>query len=73
MPEEEQYAFMDLMSHNAVDMVIMGHFHYRDSKTFAGVKYVMTDNLNETKEVPSYLVVSCADKITYEYRLLYDE
>ena len=70
LPEEEQYAFMDLMSHNNVDMVIMGHFHYRDTKTFGGVKYVMTDNLNETKEAPSYMVVRCADKITYEYRLL---
>ncbi len=73
LPEEEQYAFMDLMSHNAVDMVIMGHFHYRDTKTFGGVKYVMTDNLNDSKTEPSYLVVSCADKITYEYRLLNDE
>lgn len=70
LPEDEQYAFMDLMSHNAVDMVIMGHFHYRDTKTFGGVKYVMTDNLNEDKEAPSYMVVTCADKITYEYRLL---
>lgn len=70
LPEEEQYAFMDLMSRNDVDMVIMGHFHYRDTKTFKGVKYVMTDNLNETKEEPSYLVVRCADKVTYEHRLL---
>ncbi|MBR3699785.1 MAG: metallophosphoesterase [Bacteroidales bacterium] len=73
LPEDEQYAFMDLMSRNAVDMVIMGHFHYRDVKTFAGVKYVMTDNLNDGKTEPSYLVVSCADKVTYEYRLLNDE
>lgn len=70
LPEDEQYAFMDLMSRNAVDMVIMGHFHYRDVKTFAGVKYVMTDNLNDGKTEPSYLVVGCADKVTYEYRLL---
>lgn len=73
LPEDEQYAFMDLMSRNAVDMVIMGHFHYRDVKTFAGVKYVMTDNLNDGKTEPSYLVVGCADKVTYEYRLLNDE
>lgn len=70
LPEDEQYAFMDLMSRNAVDMVILGHFHYRDVKTFAGVKYVMTDNLNDGKTEPSYLVVGCADKVTYEYRLL---
>jgi UDP-2,3-diacylglucosamine pyrophosphatase LpxH len=73
LPEDEQYAFMDLMSRNAVDMVIMGHFHYRDVKTFASVKYVMTDNLNDGKTEPSYLVVGCADKVTYEYRLLNNE
>lgn len=69
LPEDEQYAFMDLMSRNAVDMVVMGHFHYRDTKTFGGVKYVMTDNLNDNAEA-SYLVVRCADKIAYEYRVL---
>ena len=73
LPEDEQYAFMDLMSQNNVDLVIMGHFHYRDAKTFGGVKYVMTDNLNEGTDTPSYLVVRCADKVTYEYRLLNDE
>jgi UDP-2,3-diacylglucosamine pyrophosphatase LpxH len=73
LPQDEQYAFMDLMSRNAVDMVIMGHFHYRDVKTFASVKYVMTDNLNDGKTEPSYLVVGCADKVTYEYRLLNNE
>lgn len=73
LPEDEQYAFMDLMSNNAVDMVVMGHFHYRDTKTFGGVKYVMTDNLNESKEEASYLVVRCANKITYEYRELNHE
>ena len=68
LPEDEQYAFMDLMSRNEVDMVVMGHFHYRDVKTFGGVKYVMTDNLNDTKDAPSYLVVRCGDRVTYEYR-----
>ena len=73
LPEDEQYAFMDLMSQNDVNMVIMGHFHYRDTKTFGGVKYVMTDNLNDSKTDPSYLMVRCADKVTYEYRLLYND
>jgi 3',5'-cyclic AMP phosphodiesterase CpdA len=69
LPEDEQYAFMDLMARNDVTMVLMGHFHYRDTKTFGGVKYVMTDNLNDPAEA-SYLVVRCADKVTYEYRVL---
>ena len=73
LPEDEQYAFMDLMSQNNVEMVIMGHFHYRDVKTFAGVKYVMTDNLNDSKTDPSYLVVNCADQVTFEYRPLYND
>lgn len=72
LPEDEQYAFMDLMSQNEVSLVIMGHFHYRDTKTFGGVRYVMTDNLNDGKVTPSYLAVRCDDKITYEYRELSD-
>lgn len=70
LPEEEQYAFMDLMSRSKVDMVIMGHFHYRDTKKVYGVSYVMTDNLNEGTANPSYLVVRCADQLSYEYRKL---
>lgn len=70
LPEDEQYAFMDLMSRHQVDMVIMGHFHYRDAKTFGGVRYVMTDNLNDGKSTPSYLVVRCASDVSYEYREL---
>ena len=70
LPEDEQYAFMDLMSQNEVDMVLMGHFHSRDVKTFGGVKYVMTDNLNEDKDTPSFLVVSCGANVTYEYQFL---
>ena len=70
LPEDEQYAFMDLMSRSSVDMVIMGHFHYRDQKTFYGVPYIMTANLNDGKVTPSYLLVRCGDKISYEYREL---
>lgn len=67
LPEDEQYAFMNLMSENDVNMVIMGHFHYTDAKTFDGVQYVMTDNLNEDKEEASYMVVTCGDRITYQH------
>ena len=69
LPEDEQYAFMDLMSQHEVDMVIMGHFHHRETQVVNHVPYVMTDNLNDSAEA-SYLVVRCADKITYEYRVL---
>lgn len=69
LPEDEMYAFMHLMSENQVDMVVMGHFHYCDAKTFDGVKYVMTDNLNDGTK-PSYMVVTCGDDISYEYREL---
>jgi UDP-2,3-diacylglucosamine pyrophosphatase LpxH len=69
LPEDEMYSFMHLMSENQVNMVVMGHFHYCSSKTFDGVKYVMTDNLNDGTK-PSYMVVTCGDKISYEYREL---
>lgn len=70
LPEDEQYAFMNLMSSNEVDMVVMGHFHYTDAKFFNGVQYVMTDNLNEDKEKASYMVVTCGDRITYQHLTL---
>ena len=73
LPQDEQYAFMDLMSRSEVNMVIMGHFHAREHRQFGGVQYVMTDNLNEDKETPTYLVVNVNDKVTYEYRELAEE
>ena len=73
LPQDEQYAFMDLMSNSDVNMVIMGHFHMREQRQFGGVQYVMTDNLNEEVETPSYLVVNVGDKVTYEYRELTEE
>ena len=70
LPQDEQYAFMDLMSQSNVEMVIMGHFHMREQRQFGGVQYVMTDNLNEEKITPSYLVVNVGEKITYFYEEL---
>ena len=61
---------MDLMSRNSVEMVIMGHFHACEQRQFGGVTYVMTDNLNEGKLTPSYLVVNVGEKVTYEYEEL---
>jgi len=61
------------MSRSEVNMVIMGHFHAREHRQFGGVEYVMTDNLNEDEETPTYLVVNVNDKVTYEYRELAEE
>ena len=69
LPQDEQYAFMDLMSRNNVDMVIMGHFHMREQRQFGGVKYVMADNLNDGGK-PSYLVLTVGEKVRYEYEEL---
>ena len=70
LPEDEQYAFMDLMSRSNVELVIMGHFHAREQRQFGGVQYVMTDNLNEPQDTPSYLVVNVGEKVTYAYEEL---
>ena len=67
LPEDEQYAFMDLMSRNNVSLVLMGHFHACEQRQFGGVTYVMTDNLNEGKIQPTYLVLHCGDKVSFEY------
>ena len=70
LPQDEQYAFMDLMSRSNVELVLMGHFHMREQRQFGGVQYVMTDNLNDGKVTPSYLVVTVGGKVRYEYEEL---
>lgn len=70
LPQDEQYAFMDMMSQNNIDLVLMGHFHMREQRQFGGVQYVMTDNLNDTEITPSYLVVTVGEKVTYDYEEL---
>ena len=69
LPQDEQYAFMDLMSRSDVELVLMGHFHMREQRQFGGVQYVMTDNLNDGGK-PSYLVVNVGEKVRYEYEEL---
>ena len=70
LPQDEQYAFMDLMSQNHVELVLMGHFHMREQRQFGGVQYVMSDNLNDSQVTPSYLVVNVGEKVTYAYEEL---
>lgn len=70
LPQDEQYAFMDLMSRNNVEVVLMGHFHMREQRQFGGVQYLMTDNLNEGELTPSYLVLTVGEKVSYEYQEL---
>ncbi len=70
LPQDEQYAFMDLMSRRNVEMVIMGHFHMREQRQFGGVMYVMTDNLNEGKITPTYLMVDVGENVSFTYKEL---
>ena len=70
LPLDEQYGFMDLMSASNVSLVVMGHFHACEQRRFNGVTYVMIDNLNEETDDPSYLVVDCGEKVSFEYRNL---
>ena len=67
LPEEEYYQLLDLMSDHNVSLFLMGHFHHKEQHTLGGVPYVMTDNLNEQEDQPSYLVVTCANKVSYRY------
>ena len=69
LPQDEQYAFMDLMSRSNVELVLMGHFHMREQRHFGGVQYVMTDNLNDGGK-PSCLVLTVGEKVSYEYEEL---
>jgi len=70
LPEEEYYELTDLIDRNNVSLFLMGHFHHKEQHIIGSVPYVMTDNLNEGKETPSYLVVTLGEKINYTYQEL---
>ena len=67
LPEEEYYELVDLMKRHNVSLLLMGHFHHKEQHTLGGVPYVMTDNLNETTDTPSYLVVTCGNQVSFRY------
>lgn len=72
LPLEEYYHLLELMERYDVDLYMMGHFHHKEYHTIKGVDYVMTDNLNEKNDIPSYLVVSCGDNVQYTFKNLVD-
>lgn len=68
LPEEEYYDLLKLMADSRVSLFVMGHFHHKESRNLFGVEYVMTDNLNEDHDTPSFLSVQCADAaVSYQY------
>lgn len=70
LPEDECYELLDLMQESRVNLFLMGHFHHKEQHIIGDVPYVMTDNLNEEKDAPNYLVVTCGEKVSYEYKEL---
>lgn len=70
LPEDECYELLDLMQKSRVNLFLMGHFHHKEQHIIGDVPYVMTDNLNEEKDAPNYLVVTCGEKVSYEYKEL---
>ena len=67
LPEDECYELLNLMDENDVSLFLMGHFHHKEEHLIGGVPYVMTDNLNEEKDTPSYLVVTLGNEVNYKY------
>ena len=61
-----------MMDRYDVDLYMMGHFHHREYHNIRGVDYVVTDNLNEKNDIPSYLIVSCSDHVQYTCQNLVD-
>lgn len=73
LPLEEQYALMDMMSKNEVNMMLMGHAHHCETQVIDRVHYVMTNNMNESTENPTYLNVYCGEELRYQYKELFAE
>jgi UDP-2,3-diacylglucosamine pyrophosphatase LpxH len=55
------------MSRHHVSLFLMGHFHHQEQHLLGNTPYVMTDNLNEAEDTPSYLIVTCANQLSYRY------
>ena len=70
LPEDEYYELVKLMDDSQVNLFLMGHFHHQEQHMIGQVPYVMTDNLNEGGDTPSYLVVDCGEKVSYQYQEL---
>ena len=70
LPLDEYYQLLNLMDENRVGLFLMGHFHHREEHLIGNVKYVMADNLNETDDAPSYLVVTLDKEVNYQYQEL---
>ena len=70
LPEDEFYELLYLMDESDVNLFLMGHFHHREEHVIGNVPYVMTDNLNENEETPSYLVVTLGKNVEYKYQEL---
>lgn len=67
---EETYELLGLMQQYGVDMVLMGHNHWRDVTDYGGVRYVMVDAAKDTQDKPAYMVLHVGERLEHEFRQL---
>lgn len=70
LPLDEYYELTKLMDDSDVTLFVMGHFHYREERMIGNVPYVMTDNLDEDVEAPSYMIVTLGNEMTCKFKEL---
>lgn len=64
---EETLFLMDLFKTFRVDMVFAGHDHTRSEDSFNSVIYITLDDIKDTTENASYLIVSVSEGISHRF------
>lgn len=63
--ESELFELTDLFAQNNMDLVLTGHAHVFSESVYKNVRYLTVGALAESESVPSYLVVHCGERVTY--------
>lgn len=67
---EETYELLGLMQQYGVEMVLMGHDHWREITNYGGVCYIIVDTAKDPEEKAAYMVLHVGEQLGYEFRQL---
>lgn len=71
MPLEESFALIDFLGKYKVSLVLQGHDHYREDRTYANVRYVTVGAILDKMEAPEYLKINVSeDEIQLDWQLI---
>lgn len=66
-PMEETYELTALLEQYGVDWYVSGHAHCQSVTSYKGVKYFITNSMQDPAGQPAYLYATVAEQLQYEY------